>query len=263
MKKYLKIWWRLISMNWQVDMMYKWSYLVNSFSELFFHLIVICYIYILFSTNDWAKIAGFTVYDFYFVYIISELINTVCFISIFPSATRLKNQIYNGYFDILLIKPKNWFVMQFYRSWVAGGFQRIFYETIVFFLIYRHASMEWNVVNIFLIIFVFCYSVAMFYFIYWNSVYLYFFYQKFDTVYQLVRTASELNQYPVGVYPRSIQWFFTFVIPVFLVANPVYKILNGTLDVKYIGGMMLVLLVFLMINVLMRKEGMRRYESAA
>jgi ABC-2 type transport system permease protein len=263
MNKYLKIWWRLMSMSWQTDMMYKWNYLVNSFSELFFQFVGIGFIYILFSSNNWTKIAGFTVYDFYFVYIISDLIMTFGMISIYSGATRLRNQIHNGYFDILLVKPKNWFVMQFYRSWVAGGFQRIFYETIVFLLIYQHTSLEWNLVNILLIVFIFCYSIAIFYLMYWNSAYLYFFYPKFDTVYQLIRTANGLNQYPAKIYPGSMQWFFSFILPVFLVATPVYKLIDGSLDAKYIGGMMLVLLAFLMINVLMWKEGMRRYESAA
>lgn len=252
-----------MSINWQSEMMYKYHYWVLTISEFLFQFVSIAFVYFLFSTNNWNNIAGLSIYDFYFVYVISDLVMTLMLISVYPSTTRMKNQVHKGNFDMNLIKPKSWFMVHFQRSWMAAGFQRFIYQIILFCLVYNQTTLEYSFLNIWLLIFLFVNSLAMMYLIYWNAVYLYLFYPKFDAVFDFVRTADEYNQYPSKIYPREIQWFFSFIVPVFLVVNPIYKLIDGTLDMKYIGGMMLVLLVFVLVNTWMWREGLRRYQSAA
>lgn len=244
-------------------MMYGLDYICLNVSEFIFQFVSLLYIYLLFTAGGSETIVGMTMYDFYLVYIISELIMTLSAVSVYPNAVRLRNMIFMGQLDLFLVRPKSNFLIHNQRSWVAGLILRLSFFLVTLIYIYHKVSFEWTLENIGLVLFVVISSYLILYFLYWNSAYMYFYFPKFDAYYNFVRIADRMGQKPAKLFPRSMQWIFTFAVPVFLVAGPIYKIIDGTFDLRFLMIIIGVLLVQLLINVLMWRNGIPRYESAS
>ncbi len=107
MKKYLKIWWRILKMSLTQTMMYRVDMICGSVTSLMFFVTQILLIKLLYVAGDVDQIAGFTINQMYLVFALSQVAILFVFIFIQSNSPLVMRQINSGSLDFFLVKPAN------------------------------------------------------------------------------------------------------------------------------------------------------------
>ncbi|MFZ6029802.1 MAG: ABC transporter permease [Chloroflexota bacterium] len=78
----------------------------------------------------------------------------------------------------------------------------------------------------------------------------------FDGVFQMAR-------YPLGLYPRWLQWMLTWIVPVGVITTLPAQALNGAASPAALAGMLVLALLLCSTASLLFRYGLRQYKSAS
>jgi len=256
----IKIAGRLLKINILNGLMYRGDFWLGTITEIAYLFVQLLFINFIFEAANVDKVAGFTLYQIYFVGAIFELVRSFAHIFIVPSAGRLWSLIHYGKLDTVLLKPRKEVFILFNNSWITDTFSGFIFN---FFLIYYiWPKLFITADQIWLILFICLMSLLVLSAIEWITTLVNFYSERLDALNKLLFNSIDLVKYPKKIYPRWIQNFYIFVFPIFLIANPVYQIMEGTFgweDVKII----LAMTVFLSgLTWFLWRDGLKRYVSA-
>ena len=123
-------------------------------------------------------------------------------------------------------------------------------------------GMDWNLMLGMKILLIICVATLMHSILLWIAALLWFFWPKFSAPRSLLNTAYDFNKNPMELYPRPLQWFLVYVLPIFLLGNQVYFLFRGEYGALMIIRDLLILLFFVGIWFYLWRVGLKKYNSA-
>jgi len=182
---------------------------------------------------------------------------------VIPGMVKFKNDIHNGNYDFILLRPRSWFITFVRRSWFAANSLSFLYSFLLIAYVSNKISLNLYSWDLLYVVLLMIYGILLYSMLYWVAGLVCLYFPRFDTLQALLGGSQSVKQNPRKVYPKWVSWIYRTVFPLMLVVNPVYDLMDGKIDGGYILHMVLVLLFFVLLTVYMWKDGLRRYESAA
>lgn len=244
-------------------MAYRINLIFFVLSNLAYSISGILFVWYLFYSGRVNEIAGFTIYEFYFVMALGQIIQMIGWLLAGKSTWRLRQGIYLGGLDFYLTKPVNTiFLVSFSQFWIAQFGATLVSSLFLLTVSWPHLAINWTAEFIGKLIFILLISLLIYWLIFWLASLVWFFWPQFNSLRYVFDVTSDVSFYPRKVYPAFLNWFFTFIWPMFLVINPIFFWLEGKYDWTMMwrdGG---ILIIFILIYMIMWREGLKRYNSA-
>lgn len=244
-------------------MAYRVNLLFFVLSNLAYSISGILFVYFLFQSGQVENIAGFSLYEFYFVMAIAQLVQMIGWMVAGKSTWRLRQAIYFGELDFSMIKPANIvFLNTFNQFWIAQLGSTLVSSGFLLWVSWPKLSIDWPaelMIKFFIILLI---SIVVFWLLFWLASLVWFFWPKFNGLRILFDAVSDVSFYPKKIYPQFLSWFLSFVFPIFLVANPLFLLIKGGYDWSVMMRDCLIMVIFILIYLIMWKEGLKKYNSA-
>lgn len=238
---------------------YKSSLILSILSQI---LVFFSYTFVITSMFDkFNNIKGFTLYE---VLLTFSIINFGYAINeVFARGLdQFDSLIITGDFDRLLLRPINILaqVIGFKIQYVKVT--KIIYSLIIMIYSLIKLNLSWNLLKILTLLFMIFSSIAIFFAIFLvTASYCFITVQGLEIRNVLTDGGKNIAQYPMGVFPKSILKFFTFIIPYSLVNYyPLLFLIDKSSNIIYIFLPLLVLLYIIPAIILFNK-GATKYLS--
>jgi len=263
MSKYLKIFWRIARMSWRQNMLYSADFVFGSVSSLMWFVTQVFYIDVFYRAGGVTEVGGYSQADIYLVLILGQLVYAVIFAFIYDNVKKLRNQIFRGELDKFLLKPVNTMFISVFQSvslrqWVIIIFYVLVFTPYLFFKYDYHLTLEMFGQIVFVVVM----GIILLSCLFLVAGLIYFFWPKFDVFWRIVWDASDFYRWPKTVYPEWIQLIMTFVVPLFVLVNPIYNVLDGSFNWSQASLVLLMTALFVALSGWMWREGLKKYNSA-
>jgi len=261
--KYLKILWRIFRMSTMQSLIYRADVVTGWIVNTIWLTGSVALIYFYFSIGGLTQIAGFTAADFYFVLLCAEIMWASAWAFVWTNSELFYRQIHNGELDSILIKPINpEFGLMFQCIWVDDLLKMIVYSigSVVLTIWFEIAVSWWQLGLIALIVMMSCVLMCIFI---WISSLLCFFWERFDVLWRFLMNMGDASRMPRQIFPNWLQLVMFYVVPILVMINPVYAVLDNTFGWAQLGQLLLVMTLFSLIFLILWRAGLRKYNSAA
>lgn len=238
---------------------YKASFILTFISQIGVFFTYYFIILALFQKFD--NIKGFTLYE---VLLCFSIINFGFSFNetFFRGIDKFDKFIINGSLDRLLVRPRSILFQVMSNDMDFVKISRIIHSLIIFFIAISHLNIEYNLINIFLLISMFLSSVILFF-----GIFLLMASYCFITIHGLeVRNlftdgGKHIAQYPIGIFKKGFIFIFTFIIPYAAVNYyPLLYLLGKSNNTLYLFSPLLTV-VYLIPCLLSFKIGLKHYSS--
>ncbi|MFZ5392368.1 MAG: ABC-2 family transporter protein [Patescibacteria group bacterium] len=263
MKKYFKIFWRLGRMSLARDMMYPADFWTGSFAGIIFFLSQILLVWFLFKTSQSETIAGYNMWQIYFVYGVFNFIVSLAYVFLLNNSWSFTDGIIKGLLDLDLIKPINSFVALYMKEYeIAVEVMSVFISLflIVWLFVGGRVELSWN--QIIMILVVMIQSFGLYCILYIISSVIELFVSRFSVLRFMMHEFDVVTSYPRRMYPSVIRYVLLFIWPFFMIVSPIYDIFDQTIDFEKIFIWLGVNIIFLLVLILMWTSGLKKYCSA-
>lgn len=242
---------------------YRTHFLFSLATSFIYGILNLSFFWLVFQAGELKEIVGFSIYEVYFVFAITQVIYAITWMFFYETANAFRFHIHNGWLDVFLLKPINViFYTTFERIYYFNGLSVFLYSGFIFFLTIPHIDVNWNIYNILQLFYIILIGLLVFASLIWVSSLVWFFWPNFRSLRMLINNSFDFNKNPTAVYPEKLRWILTFIMPVLVVGNQTYYWMRG----EYGLTMMLrdagILLIFLLIYAIFWREGLKRYNSA-
>ena len=245
------------------EMSYKQDFLFQMVTTFVYMVVQVLSIKYLFLAGGITQIYGYSMAQVYFVFALIQLFMMLHFIFTYPSLETARWQIFRGQIDFYLVKPINTiYQISMQRIKISAGLAIFGYLFFLFYLS-RETLVVIDVFKFAQLVFLVFFAFGLFYFMIWISTTAWFFWSKFESLRWLIHNSQDITRYPKKIYPQFLQSLLIYVLPMFLMINPAYDILQNEFGWSDFGRMIMMLIMFGLIYLIMWKEGLRRYNSAA
>lgn len=252
---------KIMKLSLTTELAYKMDFIWFIFMMPVFLASEIFGIYFIFAAGGSGTIAGFTMTEFLFV---SSIAAFNWIISSFSplSSGRITSQIITGDLDTYLLKPISPALSIWFQKIYMKRFLMLFVRIIVLMclIVFGHISLSLGQISS--IAFIVVTSVILYhtFFIFGDS--LCFWFSKLEMNEMLFELTEQTVYYPASIYPDIMRKLCTFVIPIFLISNPVYLVLKNTYTFWDMMFTLCMVLLWVGIAGLTWTKGQRIYESA-
>ncbi len=238
---------------------YKSSLILSIISQI---LVFFSFTFVITSMfNKFSNIKGFTLYEVLFTFSIINFgyaINEV----FARGLDQFDDLIITGDFDRLLLRPVNILtqVIGFKIQYVKVV--RIIYSLIIMINSLYNLHITWNIYRVLTLIFMLISSISIYFSIFLlTASYCFITVQGLEIRNVLTDGGKNIAQYPMGIFPKSILKFFTFIIPYSLVNYyPLLFFLGKSSKLTYMF-LPLVVLLYIIPSVILFNRGARKYLS--
>lgn len=238
---------------------YKTSLILSVMSQI---LVFYSFTFVITSMfNKFSSIKGFTLYEVLFTFSIINFgysINEVFARGI----DQFDDLIITGDFDRLLSRPVNILnqVIGFKIYYVKVI--RIIYSLIILIYSLINLHINWNIYKVLTLIFMLISSIAIFFSIFLvTASYCFLTVQGLEIRNVLTDGGKNIAQYPMGIFPKSIFKFFTFIIPYSLVNYYPLLFMLGKSSNNLYMFLPLVVLLYIIPAILLFNRGSKKYLS--
>lgn len=255
----MKLYFNYLKLHFKSLLEYKSSLILSIISHI---LVSFSFTFVIISMfNKFSNIKGFTLYEVLLTYSIINFgyaINEVFARGI----DQFDDLIITGDFDRILLRPVNILtqVIGFKIQYVKAV--RIIYSLIIMIYSLTKLHISWNILKIITLIFMIISSISIFFAIFLiTASYCFITVQGLEIRNVLTDGGKNIAQYPMGVFPKSILKFFTFIIPYSLVNYyPLLFLLGKSENIFYMFLPLLVLL-YIIPAILIFNRGSKKYLS--
>lgn len=183
--------------------------------------------------------------------------------SFYSSTARFSSLIMTGRLDVFLTQPTP---LLFRLTWRNFNFFELLKGLIIFFLLLspsRNIITHSAVCVGMLLCFMGAATLAKMQLI---ISYTSFWLGKIDTIYELIDALMNFNKYPINIMPQMILRIFIYILPFYTFStNPTLFSLNSFNSpfgaLTYIGYTIIMYIIWSVLERIVWKRGMRRYES--
>lgn len=255
----VKVYIESMKLQLKAQLEYKTSFILTFISQIGVFFTYYFIILALFQKFD--NIKGFTLYE---VLLCFSIINFGFSFNetFFRGIDKFDKFIINGSLDRLLVRPRSILFQVMSNDMDFVKISRIIHSLIIFFIAISHLNIEYNLINIFLLISMFLSSVILFF-----GIFLLMASYCFITIHGLeVRNlftdgGKHIAQYPIGIFKKSFIFIFTFIIPYAGVNYyPLLYLLGKSNNTLYLFSPLLTV-VYLIPCLLSFKIGLKHYSS--
>lgn len=263
MKKYVKIWYRCVRMCYISTMMYKFNYVVGAGLTIFNMAAELLFIWYVFYLADIKTIAGVDYIVFFFVYGLFELIRSVMRAGVMDNSYFVQEGVHSGELDEFLIKPVNFkFITSVRFFWPEQIMMGLVVLGFLVVLSAINGFFGWGWIELGQVIFIVISSLIIYFLFIWIVSLMAFYWDRFNQIKSIFWISGQASNYPRKIFPRLLQWAGMFVVPVFLVINPVFDVFTGSYGWENIINTGLYLVALFIAYQLVWKVGLRKYNSA-
>ncbi len=260
MKRYARIWWRLVSLSFAVNSASRLEFISYVFSKLLRMCFFFAFAFALIGKNQ--GYAGYTTGEVLLFFAMMNVVDNTLQL-IYRGLTILPRQVRSGEFDFTLSRPVSPF---FWSTFCIFDFFDLttvplsvgFLWYAVHLLPYSPSLSAW-------ILTLFCLVIGMLLALLLNILIatLAFWTPEIENGVWLYRDLSYISRFPMEIFPRAFQWSMTFILPFFMIVAFPAKALMGRLS----ADLVIVSVVFtLLLGLFVRhlwKTGLSRYTSAS
>lgn len=218
-------------------------------------------VYFLYTASGNSSIAGFSQAQMLIVLNLSYL-TFLCTTVIPPGTGITTTQISNGKLDPFFLRPQGLFfsfwTQRFYPMRLVEIALRFVYLLLVLFMGHLIITpIQWFSIGVICLLSIFLFLI---FFSIGDSLSFWFPFVDFNELF--FEFTDHLGYYPNTLYPKSIQLIFTYILPFFLLGNPMYQVFSGTYSLSLFGMHFLIVLCWLCIAIVLWSKGIQRYDSA-
>lgn len=207
----MKLYFKYLKMGFKSELQYKWSFFLALLSQIM--IVLTSYFVIVSLFQKFGNIKGFTVYDVLLTFSIIQFgfsFNEVFFRGI----DKFDHLIVNGGFDRLLIRPRSIFLQVLGSEFQFVKLSRMLQALVILGIALFHQSISWNGYKVLALILMLMSSILIFLEIFiLGASYCFFTIEGLEARNLFTYGGREFSQYPIGVFPKGIVFFFSFVIP--------------------------------------------------
>jgi ABC-2 type transport system permease protein len=212
--------------------------------------------------NKFDNIKGFSVYEvllcfsiIHFGFAFNE--------TFFRGIDKFEDLIIDGSLDRFLLRPQNVLFQVLCTKTDAVKIFRVLQSLIVMVIALLNLDINWNISKVICLLLMMVSSILIFFGLFvLTSSYCFITIQGLEVKNLLTDGGKNLAQYPISIYRKGVQSFFTFIIPYgFINYYPLLYFIDKTDNILYMLSPLLVL-VFLIPCLLSFKIGLKHYNSA-
>ncbi len=245
------------------EMVYKLDFLLGLVTTFVYMAVQILLIKLFFTASGLDNIAGYTEAEFLFVFYMIQIMMGFQFVFVYPSLDLAANQIFTGNLDFILIKPINTvFVTSMQKVSMTVGLIIVVY-LLFFFSVIKQVFSVFEIARFMQLLYVLILSNILFFCMIWISSLLWFIWPRFKSLRWFIHNTQDITRYPREFYPKILQNMLVYLIPMFLIINPVFMIIKNTYTWGDFWLMISMTTIVVMIYLLLWRDGLRRYSSAA
>lgn len=255
----VKIYFQNLFLEIKSQLEYKASFIMSFISQIAIFFTYYFLTIALFQKFD--NIKGFTMYE---VLLCFSIINFgFSFIEVFfKGIDKFDRFILEGTLDRILLRPQGVLFQVLSSEMDFPKIARLLQSIIIFIISIKHLDIDYNLINIYLIISMFISSVVLFFGIFvLVASYLFYTINGLEVRNLLTDGGKHMAQYPIGIFKKGFIFVFTFIIPYASVNYyPLLYLLGKESNILYLFSPLLVF-VYLVPCLLLFNRGLKRYTS--
>jgi ABC-2 type transport system permease protein len=261
MKKYLKLFARTFGVSTSVMLIYRANVAFFLIFEAMFMAAQFLTVKVGFDLAG-GEIAGWTRDQVYLMTAVNGLTHQFFLCFFIGPIFNLGMQVWNGQYDYILLKPLHPFV-----SMVANG-QFIISNLpnlvlnlglVVFFLMRDDAPFAWHLIPVFAVFVML--GVAVRAAVALLCVAPVFFSERLTDIEDSFWSVISLGRYPLSVYPRGLELFLTFIVPIGMVASVPAEVLFRPDSAGALLGAFVASVLFVIASAALFMKCLGRYQS--
>lgn len=228
----MKIYWKSLKYHLKSEMEYRVDFILSFLSQIF--VFFTYYFVIIALFGKFNHVEGFTLYEVLFCFGIIQF--GFSFNEVFARGIdHFDKFIIQGEFDRLLLRPKNILLQILCTDSDFIKVSRLLQSIIVLVIAVNHLSISWNFLKIITFILMLCSACVIFFAIFIMAAsYCFFTVQGLEVRNVFTDGGKHIAQYPMGIFPKKVFWFFTFIIPyTFVNYYPLLFILGKSDNILY------------------------------
>ncbi|MBU0648241.1 ABC transporter permease [Patescibacteria group bacterium] len=260
--------WRVFGRITKMSLMRMFLYRVNSWTNMVaaaaYFVAQVLFIEYLLNAGSVGGIGGYSKSELYLVFAFSQVTIMFVFWFVTDNVVDTIRCIYRGQLDFYLIRPMNPVFLTMYQKF--SGVQNltiIGYLLVLFPYLLIKNDYGLDCIGWLQIGYVVFFSILIYSMLYWIAALVNFYWQNFWGLWWFINNTGDITRWPKNVYPYFLQVALTYLIPLFLIENPIYDILRGTFSFDLGLQILLVAVIMLVIIAILWKDGLKRYNSAA
>lgn len=255
MKLYLKY----FSMHMKVALEYKKAFILSLVSKLATSLF--SFISIIFLFDKFGSIDGYTFENILICFSISYLgfSTAECFFRAFDHFDRI---ISNGEFDRMLVRPKNLIIQVLGNEIELNRIGRTIVAFIIFVGVIIKQTYLFRIDRLFILILMIIGTIIIYAALFILKAGITFFTtQSLEIMNIFTDGARDLAQYPLSIYHKWVQNFFTYILPIALVNYYPLLYVIGKSNNKLYGICPTMVILFTIPCYIVWKIGLKKYRS--
>lgn len=258
----LKIYGLFLAQNIKKEMMYRTSFFILIVIDFVAISVPVIFFHVLFSDVD--TIGGWSFPAILILVGSVSLLRELAYLTFRDGLGALGEQIRTGRFDVLLTKP---FPTQLLVAFREISLVESLGEGAVGFLLivygFTHLAINATFFHVVLYIFLLLVSFILYYSIVLLINSIAFWIVRAESLGALMWTFMEMARYPREILRGIGKIFFTFVIPISLVATVPSSALAGNIKLDQIALLMFLTVAFFALATFVWKRGIQHYNSAS
>lgn len=261
MKKYLSLYQKLFFFSLKAKLSYRLSFLVKLFYGPMYCGSLLTILLVAYSRTP--ILGGWDRNEALLLFAVFNMIYTTCLVTFMDSIRYLLwDGIRQGEVDTWLLKPGS---TQFYLTFSRPNIDLLsLWIPIFIFFMYKlvnvHSVSIWNWVG-FWIVFILAHLII--YFILSTYATLGFYVTKAQQVLEIFDKASDFSQYPISIFPGSIQFALTTFLPIAFYSYVPTLFLRNQGSLFLVGVTIGFTIFLIIINHFAWKHALRNYSSAS
>ena len=242
------------------QMEYRINFISSILLEVAYFFVKLTYVFVIVSTNMSVGDLG-SYHLVTFIGVFTTFTGIFCLFS--PGIFSFSNKVYSGELDYFITKPVSLLVISSLCQYNIGNTIADLTSGVI--LIAWGLSKIKEAITLSALglgIVLMLYSVVIAYFLFLLPQLLSFWILKVNKMSGFLWSLYDFNNMPMVIYPKSVQKFFTYFVPVFLLTNPTGFALLGRFEPWMLLSMIGVNIVLCLIFRITWKKGLRKYHSS-
>jgi ABC-2 type transport system permease protein len=258
-KRYIRIWWKLTLGTSQIAFQSRFGALLFLLGKLLRYVFFLLFLILL--ANRTKVIAGYTFWEIVLFYATFNFLDTLPQF-FFRNVYRFRQQILNGYFDNLLLKPlPSLFHPLFGGSDILDLLIVVLSVGFIYFagMHIQNVTPLNTLVYILLVLNGFLISLGFHIFVLGTGILS----TAVDNTVMLYRDLTQMGRLPIEVYQEPLRGFITFIVPVGIMMTYPGKALLGLLSLQSVFIALVFGFGLLFLSMWFWKYALRNYTSAS
>lgn len=210
-----------------------------------------------------SQLGGWSLWEVIFLTAVQEMIFVISWITFNYNFDIFSQEVKNGRFDLVLLKPINHQFMVSFRLLDFTAILSLFNTLAIFIYSWLHLNRDFNFGRIIGFIFLLAIGYGFSYYVNFIFACLNLFFTSARNITAIMGEMMDFGRYPAEIYQSWFRKFILYFIPILFYAYIPTAYLLGKISSLYILYALIVLVVFFLLSKYIWQAGLRHYQSAS